>query len=154
MSSLSMALHGLGMLSMNPGTLNAWLEQNDGYTCDGGDCNNLVLDIVSNLTSKLTLISESPAPSVEVMRKHLTAGDTIYLAHVHNSGHFVLVQGWDDAKAAFTVRDPFYNTTEYTHDQISDVIAYAIRSDPSDTGARRVVDGNDISRLAELPPSA
>ena len=27
-----------------PGTFNAWLEANNGYRCDGGDCNNLVLE--------------------------------------------------------------------------------------------------------------
>ena len=47
MSSLAMALAGYGYelpggIAPNPGTLNRWLIEHDGYRCDEGDCNNLV----------------------------------------------------------------------------------------------------------------
>lgn len=60
------------------------------------------------------------------MRAHLKAGDTIYIAHVHDSGHFVLITGWNDTLSALNVNDPFYNSTTYPFDQVSDVIAYSV----------------------------
>ena len=37
--------------AIDPGTLNTWLQANDGYRCDRGDCNNLVLDAPDRLTN-------------------------------------------------------------------------------------------------------
>ena len=54
---------------VNPGTMNTWLEQNKGYLCLAGDCNNLRLDAPDSLTSRIKLQGESPKPSLPIMRK-------------------------------------------------------------------------------------
>jgi len=115
MSSLSMALAGLGVHTegrpTNPGTVNAWLEQHNGYTCADGDCNNLVLTAPQRLTPVLKLVGEIEKPPVQEIRGNLTAQSQVFIAHVHDRTHFVLLTGWDTAANAFTVNDPFYNTT-------------------------------------------
>lgn len=115
MSSLSMALAGLGVsidnAPSNPGSLNAWLEANNGYTCAAGDCNNLVLNAVQRLTPVLKLVGEIEKPPVAEIRANLTSQAQVFIAHVHDRTHFVLLTGWDDDAQAFTVNDPFYNTT-------------------------------------------
>ncbi len=91
-----------------------------------GDCNNLKLNAPDQLTARISLKGEMPKPPLAELRSHLDAGDTIYIAHVHNSGHFVLVTGWNDTLSALNVNDPFYNSTTYPYDQVSDVIAYGV----------------------------
>ena len=68
MSCVAMTLATMGITidgsTTTPGTLNAWLEANQGYHCDGGDCNNLVLDAPERLADgRLTLLSEAPKGS-------------------------------------------------------------------------------------------
>lgn len=115
MSSLSMALAGLGVSvegkPANPGTVNAWLETHNGYTCAAGDCNNLVLSAPQRLTPVLKLVGEIEKPPVEEIRANLTAQAQVFIAHVHDRTHFVLLTGWSEEAQAFTVNDPFYNTT-------------------------------------------
>lgn len=112
--------------SINPGSLNSWLKSNKGYLCIDGDCNNLRLDAPDKLSTRITLQGESPKPSAKAMQASLKTGDTIYIAHVHDSGHFVLVTGWNDTVSGVNVNDPFYNSTSYPYDQVSDVISYGV----------------------------
>ena len=139
MSCVSMALRGLGVpidgRPANPGTLNAWLESNSGYTCIDGDCNNLVLGAPSGIDARFALISESALPSYDVIAAALAAGDTAFVAHKHICdpschSHFVLlVEAIGNGN--FTVRDPNYPTAPVNMAQISDAIMYNISAFPS-----------------------
>jgi hypothetical protein len=116
MSSVSMALAGLKFLisgkESNPETLNSWLMANKGYTCADGDCNNLVLAAPSWLDSGITLVGEVPPPSIPSIQQGLLKGSFIYVAHVRNRSHFVLLTGYDPAAPdAFTVNDPMNYTS-------------------------------------------
>ena len=108
------ALNGLGVTingsAANPGTFNAWLEETNNYVCASGDCNNLVLNAPALLTPLLSLVGEVPPPPLADMQAGLASGDFIYVSHVHNQSHFVLLTGWDDSLGAFVVNDPFFNT--------------------------------------------
>lgn len=133
MSSLTMALAGFGFTTQGqtptPGTFNAWLEANNGYTCAAGDCNNLILDAVTRFTNGgVTLIGEiTPPPEPVQMRAGLDGGDIIYLAHVRNRTHFVLVTGYPtDGSDSFTVHDPNHPVKVYPYQNISDVIMYYV----------------------------
>jgi len=130
MSSLSMALNGLGIkisgASADPGSFNKWLLANAGYLCLGGDCDNLVLDAVERLTPKLKFISEVEKQSVAVIEQGITSGEFVYIAHVHNKGHFVILTGLTADHKGFQVNDPFYNTTIYPYANISDIILYQV----------------------------
>ena len=134
MTSLAMVLNALQVtypfapLLIDPGNFNVWLMANNGYTCDSGDCNNLVLDAVQQLTPLLKLIGELPAPPFEQISMGLKNGSVSYLAHIASLHHFVLLQGVD-ARAPgtnFTVLDPFYNASSYAYDSFSDIIMYSI----------------------------
>ena len=50
------------------------------------------------------------------------------IAHVHNSGHFVLLLPSPEAgsEGTFEVLDPYYNTSSYPYANISDVIHYRV----------------------------
>lgn len=156
MSSVAMGLTGLGVPGLTPGIFNAWLEAHHGYTCAAGDCNNLVLGAPANLTHRVVLVGEKEKPSVEVLRAGLARGDAtglpsfLYIAHVHNRGHFVLLTAPDDSSpgsTSFRVNDPFYNTTTYDYAQIADIITYAVR--PAAAGTRP-----HEASAAAFPPSA
>lgn len=128
-----MALNGLGMdvgsKIVDPGTLNAWLEANDGYECLDGDCNNLKLGIIDKLTAnKLQFVSEAEKPSEQELRTAVTKVTSVYIAHVHHNSHFVLLTSWNDSVGQFNVLDPFYPSVTYGYSNISDVIEYRVAS--------------------------
>ena len=110
MSCAAMLLGSIGVelngTAVTPGSFNAWLLAHGGYHCDGGDCNNLVLDapawLAGNATSspsgssrastpRLELIGEAPKPSFGHMAAGLREGTEAYIAHVRNNHHFVLL---------------------------------------------------------------
>lgn len=133
MTSVSMALNALGVSvgggPVNPGAMNAYLVANNGYVCAGGDCNNLVLNVVDSITGKnVTFVSEDPKPDIAEIQNGLEMASTIYVAHVHNRTHFVLLTGWNAAESNFFVNDPFYNSTTYEYDDIADIIIYKINN--------------------------
>lgn len=144
MSSLSMALAGLavpvnGGAAATPATFNSWLQANNGYTCIDGDCNNLVLDAVTRLNSTVELVGEVPKPSMASIQAGLTAGNIIYIAHVHDNGHFVLLTGFDAAQPdALSTNDPFYNSTWYPYANISDIIMYKVTSAAGSAATQRL----------------
>lgn len=152
MSSLSMALNGLGITipidgynkQANPQTLNSWLLNNNGYTCAAGDCNNLVLNAVSRLNSSVQLVGEiTPTPSVSYLQQGLASGQYIFLAHVRNAHHFVLLTGYKPGdNNGFLVNDPMLYTNYYPYANISDVIAYKVSSfnAPAPSGSSRLQD--------------
>ena len=146
MTCIAMALAGYNISlpgsrePPTPGTLNAWLASNGGYQCDSGDCNNLVLDAVDRLSEGLMHVvgewggtccgGNASKPSQALMQEGLDPNRTdrhlVFLAHVQNSGHFVLVTAWDASRAKFEVLDPFYATSHYAYADMSDVIIYSV----------------------------
>ena len=146
MSCVAMALSGYN-LSLpgsqgppTPGTLNEWLVSNGGYKCASGDCNNIVLEAVDTLSSGVMHIvgewggdccgGNESKPSQSLMQEGLdpkrTAGHLVFIAHVRNSSHFVLVTAWDAERGQFAVLDPFYAATHYPYAAMSDVIIYSV----------------------------
>ena len=142
MSSLSMALSGLGIQidgqETNPGSLNRWLAANDGYACVGGDCNNLVLDAGLQLSrGHVQLIGEwggsccggtAAKPSPDTIRSGLSSssdGHLVFIAHVRNGTHFVLVTG-AGVGDNFAVNDPGFSATTYAYADMSDIIVYTV----------------------------
>jgi len=130
MSSLSMALFGHGIEvdgnEANPQTLNYWLMANKGYMCAGGDCNNLVLDAPERLSKRIKLLGELPKPPIGDLRKGLDRGDIVYIAHVRNNGHFVLLTGYDARSDHMLVNDPGFDVTAYPYANISGIITYQV----------------------------
>eukprot|EP00949_MAST-11_sp_MAST-11-sp1_P002653 g2653.t1 len=145
LTSLASALAGFGVRLPGdselptPGTLNRWLLGHQGYVCDKGFCNNLRLSAPDDLSAGFVrLIGEwggsccggdAAKPSLESMKEMLSNTDEVfmvYIAHVRQSSHFVLLTGWDAGKGEFSVLDPFYPTTSYSYEDISDVIMYSV----------------------------
>eukprot|EP01087_Luapelamoeba_hula_P010310 TRINITY_DN2725_c0_g1_i1.p1 TRINITY_DN2725_c0_g1~~TRINITY_DN2725_c0_g1_i1.p1 ORF type:complete len:200 (-),score=28.18 TRINITY_DN2725_c0_g1_i1:84-683(-) len=131
MSSVSMALNGKGFrltprVQFDPQTLNLWLREHKGYVCIGHNCNNLRLDAPDAIApGKIKFLSESPKPALDVIKRSLHAHNPVTVAHVRNSTHFVLVTGWDSQDANMLyVNDPFFSSTFYYYDDISDVLSY------------------------------
>jgi hypothetical protein len=136
MTSLSMVLASLQIPSpyngstftlFNPGLFNMWLENNQGYECLDGDCNNLILNIVSQLNTTVQLIGELSPPSISTIENGIDSGLIAFLAHVQNRSHFVLLTNYvGTGSGNFTVNDPYYNMTNYMYQDISDIIMYAL----------------------------
>lgn len=136
MTSLAMVLASLPIPSpyngstyttINPGIFNMWLENNQGYECLDGDCNNLILNSVSQLNGTVQLIGELPPPSITTIENGIDSGLIAFLAHVQNRSHFVLLTDYaSPGSGYFTVNDPYYNLTNYMYQDISDIIMYAL----------------------------
>jgi hypothetical protein len=150
MTSLAMLLAGLEVPgttlrplrdSLNPGSLNIWLRDNGGYDCvdvrpDDPVCFNLVSAAVRSLTPKVTFQGYvSPAPPLSQMaaalRPRNSDGDPLsaekaYLAHVHDSHHFVLVTAVIDG--GVRVMDPFFNTSFYPYANVSGALVYLLHT--------------------------
>lgn len=129
MTSISMALNGYGYKvegkESDPGALNQWLVNNYGYECAGGDCNNLVLQQVQKLNASILYKGEPTASTLGLDGAlFLIKEGNVLIAHVRNRTHFVLVDGYDDERQAFSVLDPFYDTSYYSFANISDFIVY------------------------------
>lgn len=141
MSDVSMALAGLNItildpttnstVTANPGTLNDWLKANNGYVCLDGDCNNLVLWIIDNLTNnhlQVTNGTDLTHPSLFDIRRGLDAQDSIFIAHNPSISHFVLFTepsfAWLDE--TFYVNDPGFNATMYDFNETGGYLVYKI----------------------------
>lgn len=79
--------------------------------CAGGDCNNLRLAAPDNLTDTkgnvaLRLVGEVPPPSADAIAVRLEAGTGIFVAHVRDQSHFVLLVERQGG-TTFRVHDPF-----------------------------------------------
>uniref|UniRef100_A0A7S3DAZ2 Peptidase C39-like domain-containing protein n=1 Tax=Palpitomonas bilix TaxID=652834 RepID=A0A7S3DAZ2_9EUKA len=130
MSCVAMGLAGNNITiegaTATPATLNAWLEANQGYTCAGGDCNNLVLNKPDAISSRVHLVGEFPKPAFSDLCSSIMKGNYLAILHVHNRGHFVLATGCNTADQSFNVNDPFYPTTSYAYADVADIIAYTV----------------------------
>jgi len=137
MSSVSMALNGKGyhfdsILPIYPGTLNAWLRYDQGYTCIDGDCDNLVLDKPNQISNgNITFISEAQKPSLLVLKAFVSNQNPVAVAHVRNDTHFVLIVGYDNVnQTTFYVNDPFYPSISYDYSEMTDLLLYSITQQP------------------------
>ena len=133
MTCISMAMDAFGYKiqgeSVNPGILNSWLVENGGYMCLDGNCNNLDLVQIEEIVAsgRIKFLGEifKPNFNASTLVKAL-ALDIVVIAHVRNKTHFVLLDGATDKGESFSVLDPFYNTSIYTYESISDVIMYSM----------------------------
>lgn len=137
MSSLAMALAGYGIGINNtelvygsatvatPQTFNTWLRANDGYTCAGGDCCNLVLSAPNKLDeSRVRSLGEPLVPFYQTLQNWVADPTLVVLAHVQNQHHFVLLTGEVLADGSFSCNDPYYNMSSYPYSDIHDVLLY------------------------------
>lgn len=133
MSCISMALDAYGYQIHgeipNPGILNAWLVENDGYLCLDGNCNDLDLKQVEKIDvyGTIRFLGEifKPHFNASTLMKAVDTG-LVVIAHVREKTHFVLLNGSADNGESYTVLDPFYNSTTYAYEDISDVIMYSM----------------------------
>ena len=164
MTSTTMALAGLGVMiggeAITPKTFNVWLINNKGYICAGGDCNNLVLNASERLSPVMSLIGENPKPSFAEISQTIADERIIHVAHVHNNHHFVLLIGAVPLQQAFFVHDPFYNSTSYPYENITDIIrsksnVYPVykQCDPLWGGDQMGADGSTICQVGCLMSS-
>jgi hypothetical protein len=84
MTSVAMGMAGRGITlegePVRPDTLNTWLQQNKGYVCLAGDCNNLVLAAPTRVPgARLTLLGENPKPSFQELARAVTNHDSMYI---------------------------------------------------------------------------
>ena len=64
----------------DPEVLNRWLQQNKGYTCIAGDCNNLVLNAADKIPSNpLRFANESTKPELAELQRLVEAGSTVLI---------------------------------------------------------------------------
>lgn len=119
---MSIYAHKTTSLSLPPR-----LIEEDGYLCDEGDCNNLVLTAPEWISDRVKFMYEKEKPDdMGVVGEALEQSSRFFLAHVHESHHFVLVTDVDVDRAVLHVNDPFYNTSEYPYTNVSDLLTYAL----------------------------
>ena len=126
MSSISMGLAGwkisIDGQASNPGTLNAWLKENAGYTSS----NNLIEDALNAIVPGIWSASGMHKTN-DLMPSDLPQymDDCIVVANVMNGRHFVLATGWDaSAPDIVQVNDPGFDTSEYSFS--SDIVGWRI----------------------------
>ena len=74
------------------------------------------------------------SPSEDELRQMLSESSDrhmVFLAHVRNGTHFVLLTGWNSSAAAFDVNDPGFDRTTYLYDDIGDLIIYSTVPSPN-----------------------
>ena len=129
---VAMSLAGLNLTIndsvSNPGTLNTWLIDNDGYQCMDGDCNNLKIPMIDNLTQGVYEVNDNNgnAWTMKDIRRGLDAQDMVFIAHNPSLEHFVLATNasWEDD--IFSVLDPYFDATTYELSETDGFIAYNI----------------------------
>jgi len=129
MSSISMGLNGHGISidnkPSNPGTLNAWLKANRGYT-QGDDLEESALPRINASTVSWPSDGMHTANdlSVDIVRGYLLRGRTV-VANVMNGGHFVLVVGFNySAPTQMMVHDPGFTRASY--DYKADIMGWRV----------------------------
>lgn len=133
MSSVSMAMSGYNipidyngkMVETTPGTLNYWLQQNDGYANGTSNLDENTLNKIPNGRVKWNDENGMHTKndiSIEVLRGYLQDYQRrIVIANVMNGEHFVLVYDIDmNDKDTLFVNDPgqFHDTYSYNKDVV------------------------------------
>lgn len=131
MSSTSMALRGNGIqidgaIPANPGTLNQWLKNNDGYDSS----NDFKESVLPNITKKGAVIwpkdgmHKTNDLELQTVQLYLEQG-RVMIANVMSGRHFVLVTGWDnDFPDTMLVNDPGFPRSNYSYSQ--DIVGWRI----------------------------
>ncbi|EGC38213.1 hypothetical protein DICPUDRAFT_29096 [Dictyostelium purpureum] len=124
MSSCSMAIAGKGITLdgnlSNPGSLNEWLRNNEGYVGD----DLLEESVLENISNGIQWVGSYPASAftmdevVDMINKQV-----VVIINVLQGAHFVLAVGYDQTNTVFYVNDPGFNTLTYTYE---DVVGYRI----------------------------
>jgi hypothetical protein len=124
MSSIASALAGhailVGNQSTNPGTLNTWLRDHDGYDKD----NNLEEAIIPKISSRISWtcswcgsFRNSTQFSIGNIAQQLEAGHVV-IANVDAGHHFVLVTGYNITHDTIYVNDSGFDRNCYPLDQV------------------------------------
>ena len=87
------------------------------------------LNAIEAVTPRLRLIGEQPKPAFDDIARGLDTLSTIYLAHVRNNHHFILLIA-PTGPDTFVVHDPNYPITTYPYANISDIIMYSVQTKP------------------------
>lgn len=133
MSSTSMALdghkikinNGTGSYTATPGSLNAWLKANGGYT-QGNDMEESVVPHVdpSRVQWPADGMHRTNDLSPAQVQAMLKAGRPV-IANVMHGEHFVLVVGWDaDNEDTLVVNDPGFDRHTYSFSK--DVVGWRL----------------------------
>lgn len=134
MSSTSMGLAGTAIsipigndgdsVNANPGTLNTWLQQNNGY-----DDENDFIEPVAQQIDPARVIWPQDAMhktndlSYDTVASYIKSGRVV-IGNVLNGGHFVLLTGYSDDGDTFAVNDSGFNTDRYSYSK--DIVGYRI----------------------------
>ena len=134
MSSTSMGLAGTAIsipigndgdsVNANPGTLNTWLQQNNGY-----DDENDFIEPVAQQIDPARVIWPQDAMhktndlSYDMVASYIKSGRVV-IGNVLNGGHFVLLTGYSDDGDTFAVNDSGFNTDRYSYSK--DIVGYRI----------------------------
>jgi hypothetical protein len=118
MSSVSMALNArnvhLNGQEANPGTLNAWLKSNGGYS------GNL---FVWGSVAKFDFHYQGQPTNINDIKTHFCKGNVVIL-NVNNGGHWVLATGL--TSSGFTVNDPGFQRSSYGFNEVVRAGVYAL----------------------------
>jgi hypothetical protein len=129
MSSVSMSLNGFNILVGNttadPAVLNAWLQQNDGYSGDNeldeAAIPNINPALITWPTDGMHRTNDLP---IETIRAYLLKSRVV-IANVDDGRHFVLVTGFSyENSDTFFINDPYFNVTSYSYSQ--DIVGWRI----------------------------
>jgi hypothetical protein len=107
---------------------------------DGGDCDNMRLNAVERLTPYVKFVSEVAPQPIPTIEAGLASGNYLYLAHVSNRHHFVLLTGATYNHTGFWVNDPFYNVSWYPYGDIADILLYQYVGKP----VEEIVSGSPV----------
>jgi len=144
MSSVSMALNGHGFeisgQPANPGTLNAWLRNNQGYTSGSGLIESTIAELDPQHIAYLGKEVPGSALSVSEVKALLQTQYTIVIANVNDGGHFVLGIGYDAGSTNLFVNDPGFAKTFYPFSQVVGWRIFQMNSTNLSPGDRRAVD--------------
>ena len=137
MSSTSMGLAGTNieiptncedgtgkLIGSNPGSLNKWLRDNNGYD----DENDFIEPVAQQINPDRVIWPEDAMHktndlSYETVVNYLKAGRVV-IGNVMNGGHFVLLTGYSDDGDTFSVNDPGFSTLTYSYSK--DIVGYRI----------------------------
>ena len=132
MSSTSMALAGNsilidGKIPANPGTVNTWLKDNNGYD----STNDFEENVLPNITTTPGAViwpkdgmHKTNDLQLQTVQLYLEQG-RVMIANVMNGEHFVLVIGWDDTSPdTMLVNDPGFERSNYSYSQ--DIVGWRI----------------------------
>ncbi len=78
-------------IDVNPGSLNRWLKENNGYTT-GGEINWKATDVLSNGVLYVTTTNDKDA-----IKGHLNKGNAVITRMATDSTHFMLAYGYSGA---------------------------------------------------------